>query len=1043
MKLGRLVCLTVAVLALPLIAFAQDTTLSGTVRDNTGGVLPGVTVTATNEAQGTTFVGVTDERGLYRIVVRPGVFRVSAELAGFTTPQRPGIEILLGRAVTLNFDMQVSSLQETVTVTGEAPLLDTTTSTVATNIDPRQMQDIPINGRNWMDLTMLSAGSRTNASSEVPQDRQGFFQTNVDGQSVTLTVCCAQNQPRYSRDSIAEFQLTTNRFDATQGRTMGMMVNAITKSGTNTFAGTFGGYFRRDSWNAEDFIQKRVLPYKDTQVSGTFGGPIIKDRVHFFANYEYERNPKTFAFGGPNGPFPTAGPNINLNLESTDKLQQGGVKADVQFNPRNRLTGRFSHYRFDQPIQNVAALNTTNPSNATANNRFVDQYFATYTSVLSNNTINEIKGGLASNYYTLEPVAGWGTTGNRRPPGTAPILVGVFSGREIQGGQPGITFAGYTIGPPTNTPQRTGERNYQIRDDFTTAYEFAGRHDVKVGGDFIKYKMSQGWCNVCDGLFASTSSAPGTRNAATIGGVAYANIPLETLIPNWMDASTWNWAAMAPLFRDYNVTIGNMSYSVNREIYAGWYQDDWKIGSKLTANMGLRYDLDHNAQGEAVKFLPWLSGKRPTDKNNLAPRLGFAYQLNDKSVVRGGWGLFFTELEDDALHQSYILTQNVNITLPNNGRADFGLNPFGGPAPTMDQIVARRCDIVGLPFNSPNCFPQSIRNGSEIPVGDHATSYSQMVSIGFQRELAANTGLDSNFVWTGGRAEERRQNLNSSINPATGANYTATGAATDVAHLPFPSWGPIAGEIMNGRSNYYGWENTFTKRFSNRWQANATYTLSYFKDDGGIGAITGPYLTTLDPSAKVTTILTPYSGAIAPDMGPMYQLADSDQRHRATFNGIWDVGLGFQVSGVYFFGSGQRYNTSWGSDLRNTGGANYGILTPAGTTAESLTAQLNADVRDRIGSITGQVFNGQFLLDRAQLVGRPIHRVDMRLQKRFSLGGRRNADLMAEVFNIFNHANYGSYTTTLSNPAQFGLPSFNQATAYQPRILQLGFHVGF
>jgi hypothetical protein len=408
MKLGRLVCLTVAVLALPLIAFAQDTTLSGTVRDNTGGVLPGVTVTATNEAQGTTFVGVTDERGLYRIVVRPGVFRVSAELAGFTTPQRPGTEILLGRAVVLNFDMQVSSLQETVTVTGEAPLLDTTTSTVATNIDPRQMQDIPINGRNWMDLTMLSAGSRTNASSEVPQDRQGFFQTNVDGQSVTLTVCCAQNQPRYSRDSIAEFQLTTNRFDATQGRTMGMMVNAITKSGTNTVR----GHVRRLLPPRQ--LERRGLHSEEGAALQGHAGQRHVRRTdhqgsrHFFGNYEYERNPKTFAFGGPNGPFPTAGPNINLNLQSTDKLQQGGVKADVQFNPRNRLTGRYSHYKFDQPIQNVAALNTTNPSNATANNRFVDQYFATYTSVLSNNTINEIKGGLASNYYTLEPVGGLG-----------------------------------------------------------------------------------------------------------------------------------------------------------------------------------------------------------------------------------------------------------------------------------------------------------------------------------------------------------------------------------------------------------------------------------------------------------------------------------------------------------------------------------------------------------------------------------------------------------------------------------------------------------
>jgi Carboxypeptidase regulatory-like domain/TonB dependent receptor len=1021
MKFGRLVRLTVALLALPLLAYAQDATLSGTVKDNTGGVLPGVTVTATNQASGITFTSVTDERGIYRIPIRAGVYKITAELSGFSTAARPDIELLVGRTVTLDFNMQVSSLQETVTVTGEAPLLESTTSTIATNIDPRQVLELPINGRNWMDLTMTSAGSRSNSSSEVPQDRQGYFQTNIDGQSVTLTVCCAQNQPRYSKDSIAEFQLTTNRFDATQGRTMGMMVNAITKSGTNTFAGSFGSYFRRDNWNAKDFIQNKVLPYKDTQVSGTIGGPIVKDRVHFFGNYEYERNPQTFTFGGPNGPFPAAGQNINLNLNSKNQLQQGGGKVDVQFNPKNRLSGRYSHYKFDQPIQNVAALNTTNPSNATANNRFVDQYFGTYTQVLSNNTINEVKGGLASNYYTLEPMAGWGTTGNRRPPGTAPILVGVTGGREIEGGQPGISFAGYTIGPPTNTPQRTGEHNYQIRDDFTTAYELGGRHDVKIGGDFIKYTMSQGWCNVCDGLFTSTQRPPAN---------------LEQLLPDWHDASTWNWTAMSPLFRDYNVTIGNMSYSVHRQIYAAWYQDDWKLGQKLTVNMGLRYDLDHNAQGEAVKFLPWLSGKRPTDKNNVAPRLGFAYQVNDKSVIRGGWGLFFTELEDDALHQSYILTQNVNITLPNNGRADFGLNPFGGPAPTMDQIVARRCDIVGLPFNSPNCFPQSIRNGSEIPVGDHPTSYSHMVSIGIQRELAANTGLDSNFVFTGGRSEEQRQNLNSSINPATGANYPATGPTTDLAHLPFPSWGPIAGEIMNGRSNYYGWENTFTKRFSNRWQANATYTLSWFKDDGGIGALTGPFVTTLDPAANITTILTPYSGVVAPDMGPMYQLTATDQRHRATFNGIWDLGKGFQLSGLYFFGSGERRSTSWGSDLRNTGGANYGILTPAGTTAESLGAVCGCTAK-------GQVFNGQFLLDRAQLVGDPIHRVDARFQERLPLGGRRNVELMFEVFNLFNHANYGSYTTTFSSGAQYGKPSFSTSTAYLPRIVQLGVHLTF
>jgi hypothetical protein len=897
------------------------------------------------------------------------------------------------------------------------------------------MQDIPINGRNWMDLTMLSAGSRTNASSEVPQDRQGYFQTNVDGQSVTLTVCCAQNQPRYSRDSIAEFQLTTNRFDATQGRTMGMMVNAITKSGTNTFAGTFGGYFRSDKWNAKDFIQKKVLPYQDQQVSATFGGPIIKDRIHFFGNYEFERNPQTITFGGPGSRFVNAGNDFNKNIPVVYKLQQGGAKVDVQINPENRFTGRYSHYQNLQPISGGGGSNN-HPSTGSANNRWVDQYFGDYTQVLSNNTINEIKGGLAANFYTLEPIAGWGTSGSRRPPGTASILFNVFSGREIEGGTPLLQFSGYTVGSPNNNPQRTGEHNYQIRDDFSTAYQLGGRHDVKLGADFIKYTMSQGWCNGCDGRYTSTAAPP---------------VNLPDLLPVWNDASTWNLAALSSAWNNYNVAIGNMSYSVHRQIYAAWYQDDWKIGSKLTANMGVRYDLDHGAQGEWIQFLPWLSGKRPTDKNNLAPRVGFAYQLNDKQVIRGGYGVFFTELEDDALHQSYVLTQQMNVTINNNGRPDFGGNPWGGPTPTYEQLLANACDVKGLPANSPagsgpgQCFPRSIPNGSEVPFGDHPTSYSHMVSIGTQREFTANMALDSNFVFTGGRAEERRQNINSAINPATGVNYPATGPTTDYAHLPFPSWGPVAAEIMNGRSNYYGWENTFTKRFSNHWQANATYALSWFKDDGGISSITGPYVVTLNPSADITTPLTPYNGPVAPDMGPIYQLTSTDQRHKATFNGIWDIGKGVQLSGLYFFGSGQRYSTSWGGDLRNTGGATYGILTPATLTINGQAVPTSqATLSQFCGcSAEGQTYNGQFLVDRSQLVGKPIHRVDMRLQKRISLGGRRNMDGMIEVFNIFNHVNYGSYITTLSSGANYGTPSFNSSTAYQPRIIQLGFHFAF
>jgi hypothetical protein len=975
----RLGCLG-ALLGLPLSAYAQEATLSGIVRDNTGGVLPGVTVTATNEAQGTTFVGVSDAMGVYRIPVRAGVYRITAELAGFATVARPGVELLVGRQVALNLEMRVSGVEETVTVTGEAPLLDVTSSNIAGNIDPRQMQELPLNGRNWMDLTLLSPGARQNASSEIPQDRQGYFQINVDGQPVTLTVCCSQNQPRYSRDSIAEFELTTNRFDATKGRTMGMMVNAITKSGTNTPSGTFSGFFRDDGWNAKDFIQDRVIPYSDQQYSGTFGGPIVQDRLHFFVNWEYEREPSSITYN-------SIYPSFNFDVPGTRTENKGGVKLDWQFNPQNRMAVRWNRYRNRIPNSGGGASN--HPSTSSGNNRNSSQLFGDYTQVLTSNTLNQVKGGVITNYYTLEPVAGYANTPNRRPPYAPDVYEGVFSGRAIQGGTPLIQFSGYTIGSAGNTPQRTGEKNYSIRDDLTTSYNFGGRHDVKLGGEFIYYTMPQNWCNICDGQFTSNQPPP-------------ANI--EALIPVWNDVSTWNLAALSPLMRDYTISIGNFAWRLKRQIYAAWYQDDWRVGNNLTLNMGVRWDVDFNVHGEREVFDPWLSGNRPREYNNVAPRLGFAYSLDDRTVVRGGYGLFFTQLEDDGLHQSYLLSQHVGITIPNNGRPDFAANPFNGPVPSYEEVLARTCNVT---HNAPGCYQRSVT--IEIPFGPHDTSYSHMTSVGVQRQLGTDMAFESNFVFTGGRKEERRSNANLSYDPATGANYPYS----NVGRRPFPEWGIVLAEIMDGRSNYRGWESSFTKRFSNRWQASATYTLSGFWDDGGIGGPAGPYTIVLHPGADIPTELVPLGFPVAADLGPDYQLAASDQRHRATFNGIWDMGMGFQLSGLYFYGSGERLSTNYGADRRNVGRGGTGRLRPDGT-----------------------------ITDRTALVGDPLHRVDIRLTKRQPIAGRATIDGMLEVFNLFNHENYGSYTTSESN-ARYGQPSFNANVAYQPRIVQLGFRLAF
>jgi len=196
------------------------------VTDTTGGVLPGVTVTVTNDATGNRFVTTTDESGTYRLPVRVGTYVVTAELASFSTVTRTGVQLLVGQTATISLQMALSTVQETVTVSAEAALIDVTSSSLGGNIDPRQVQELPVQGRNWLSLAMLAPGSRmtsTAANVPLPDRNTGEFREfrfEIDGQSVAAEMGYG-GQPRYSQDSIAEFQYISNRFDATQGPSQG------------------------------------------------------------------------------------------------------------------------------------------------------------------------------------------------------------------------------------------------------------------------------------------------------------------------------------------------------------------------------------------------------------------------------------------------------------------------------------------------------------------------------------------------------------------------------------------------------------------------------------------------------------------------------------------------------------------------------------------------------------------------------------------------------------------------------------------------------
>ena len=951
----------VAVLAWPGAAYAQEAELIGTLTDSTGGVLPGVTVVAQEDATGNVFLGVTDGAGAYRVAVRIGTYTLTAELSGFTTVVQTGVTVLVGQAAEVNMVLAPSTLEETVTVTGEAPLVNTTQSEMGGNIDARQVQDLPVLGRNWANLATLAPGNRTNATSDggdpVAGTSRRDFQINVDGQQVTSNLTGSTSQPRISRDAVAEFQFVSSRFDATQGRSSGVQVNAVTKSGTNIFSGTTSAYFRHDNLNAADFISGNVLPYEQQQIVGTLGGPIITDRMHFFGYYEYDRNPSTRG-------FVTRYDSFNFLVESNRRTNLGGARVDFQLSPQTRLMVKGTLFDAKIPFDGATGANN-HPASLYENFTSMGGTTMSLTQVLGNSAVNEFRAGWQSLYYTRENYTNW-------PEHPA-------ASQGITTGSPRISFVGFAISGNTNQPQYLGHNYFPIRNDLSFSFNARGRHDIKIGGEYIYY----------DHRMQNVRNGMGVIDARR--GRAPANI--EELIPVWDQPSTWNLDAISPLVRRYTIGIGDFEYEQVRHVAAGWFQDDWSVNDRLTLNLGLRWDSAIGVFANQQAIEPWLQANRPGEKFNFAPRFGFAYSVDDRTVVRGGGGIYYGEVLNNISSFTLSYGNTVQVQIENDGRPDFASNPFNGPVPSYAEAQQLLCTVNDVP----GCLRPFGTTLAPPPQWAHIP-HSYQGSIGLQRQVGDVMAFEVDYVYTGGRNERFGQghqpqfNMNTTFDPSTGINYPFS----DISRRANPQWGVVQWELFDRRSNYHGLQTAVRKRFSDRWQGSATYTLGYLQDS--------------DP--------LPLSGfdqvnfSVPGDLGGQYGVAETDQRHRAVFNGIVDVGRGFQVSGLYQYGSGETFDNYYGGDPRDTGRSNS-RLRPDGT-----------------------------IVPRNSLVGRQIHRVDLRLQQRVPLGPRASATAMFEVFNLFNYENYGLYTINESN-RNYGNPRRSSNVAYLPRMIQLGFRLDF
>ena len=903
---ARLVATLFVLLAAVAPAYAQvEATIVGTVADESKAVLPGVTVTAADLATGRQFTAVTDVRGEYRLVgMQAGKYKVQAELAGFAPSVLSEVELLVGQNATIVFSMKVASIAETLTVSAAAPLVDTRQAQVSGNVDRRQMEELPINGRNWLQLSTMvkgiTANQITDTSTPNGSSRTAAFRVNLDGQEITQeTSVTGFGQPGISRDAIAEYQIVTNMFDVTMGRSVGLQVQAISKAGANNYSGSMYGYFRSDKLNAADAYTGKVLPYSNQQVGGTFGGPIIKDKMHYFFSYEYQREPNTIVIG----PSVYRGETITLPADTFQHYALG--RGDYQLTPKDHLLVRGNYFDWQNPHFFSA---TTSPTRGAE--RFHHSNFVTgnWSRVVRNNLLQELK----VNWFHYQFI-------------NAPLKDGPSSFPEF-------IFGSITIGPNWNYPEDWNQ------DHVTTTYEMKwhkGTHDLKVGSELHIEKDAGWWRARSRGqMFFSTTPADLSQR-----------VPLA----QWTNPAQWNLAGLdsiATRFDIYYAPGDDWTYDVPRPMYAGWLGDTWAVNNRLTLNLGVRYDVawkDFVSPGNKETTLIINNGFNVQDygyKNNIrdlsnvAPRVGFAWNVTGKNdlVIRGGSGLFFgTQGGNQAVDAQLFGGQRLIVaSFQNDGKPGFVQDPARGA--TLNDVLSGK---VPLP-------PQTI---SVIQPGFQMPSTWQSM-FGFQKQFTDVMGVDADLVYYKGYREDEQLDPNVFYDPVTGfpKNPSRFGR-------PNSSYGPINLKASIGYSDYFALASSFTRRYRSNFQFGLTYTLMFYKHDTGISS-----------AGYGSQLLNPF------DVSAEWARSSEFQRNTLNANGVWNVRWGLLLAGSFHYGSGNYSTiTSPADPLGQVNGARRVLadltVIPRNTFRQdpwqSLDLRVSKDVRVGTIKLTGmaEVFN--------------------------------------------------------------------------------------
>ena len=963
--------------------FAQVTataSLQGRVMDKSAAVVPGAEVKVTNKSTGLTRTATTGAEGLYNFdLLPPGIYEVRVSGKGFATTAFENVELSVGRSTALDAALTVSQQSEVITVEATSTQIDLTKTDVSRAITSSEVQNLPLNGRDFANLAFLAPGAKPMNSYDPTKNRIGVFGVNGSaGRNVNITVNGIDNKDntvggpvmQLPLGAVEEFNISTQRFSAANGRSEGAAVNVITKSGTNQLHGTLFLFARDTSMTANDVLNgsNPTPTISRQQYGGSIGGPIKKDQT--FAFFTIERQREETAIGTTPAAFAElslvtglgAKPATSIPTPYRDQRYNG--RLDHRFNDKHNLFVSYNSQGNRGDNDQSGALNDLSAGNFTTNQL-----------ILANITLNSLLKPNVVNSFTFGHQY-WNNL--------------IDSVTKV----PNVTFpTGIYFGTNGNVPQQSFQKKWQFRDDLSIN---KGKHTFKMGMDFV-YEPKLG------GFFTT----PSTLN------VTFQDLP---------SAITTNKGGLYPqsfatpgAITAMSASSGNSYFNIkDGKMFGVYFQDDFKVSKRFTVNLGVRWDVDLHLQGdnqqaqertyqELKAVGSSFAGIPKTDKNNFSPRVGLAYDLTGagKHVLRAGWGMYFGQtfinLPLFALQQANDTVFTQTLQLSSAGFGDAGATIVPSTGKPLSQF---RYGVDPLPAIPPGLH--DLVNGAVGRLVDpsFANPYNHQFNGGYEWMIDPVNSISVDYVHILGLREAKRQNINP-LRPDFG-NTRPYDAAFTAAKLPVIA--QIVVESSIGRSRYDAMNITYKRRLAHRFSINTNYVFSSVKAYVGGPAAFG------NAASDPRNLFAPID----------YGNSPGDERHRWVATGLLELPFGIKVSPISQLASARPYNAIQGVNWLAAGssnGPNHAIVKASDPTNYTATAALSA-VQLRAGLADGSLQQVGY----NTLRGIPFFQLDLRVSKTFTIAERHKLEFISQFFDLTNRANYGGNFNGNIRTATFGQP---------------------